>query len=300
MMDRFQALRVFVNVAEAGSFAGAARNLNMSPPAITRAVSALEERIGTRLFIRTTRSVRLSESGERFLHDSRRILNDLEEAEEAAIGSHAAPRGDLSITAPVLFGRMYVAPVLGRFLHSYPLVNAQTMFVDRVVNMMDEGMDIAVRIGSLPDSSLTAIRVGHVRRVTFAANTYLEQYGTPRHPHDLVHHQLIQAQALGSSSEWTFREKGTPLKVRIKPRLRMNTNDAIITMVQEGWGISRLLSYQIAPYISDNQFKMILSDYEEAPLPVHILHQEGRLVSAKVRTCVDYLVEQLRANPYLN
>jgi len=299
-LDRFLSLQVFVNIAETGGFAAAARKLNMSPPAVTRAISALEDRIGTRLFIRTTRSVRLTESGERFLIDSKRILTELEEAEEAAIGSHSAPRGEIHITAPVLFGRMYISPLLGQFLKTYPLVNAQTMFVDRVVNMMDEGMDVAVRIGPLPDSSLTAIKVGQVRRVVFTATSYLEKHGIPQHPNDLIKHQLIQATAVGSAPEWTFQDKKGPFTIPITPRLRMNTNDAVIMMVQKGVGISRLLSYQIAPYLLQNQFKTILSDYEEEPLPVHILHQEGRLVSAKVRTCVDYLVDQLRADPNLN
>jgi len=299
-MDRFLSLQVFVNVAETGGFAAAARKLNMSPPAVTRAISALEERIGTRLFVRTTRSVRLTESGERFLSDSQRILSDLEEAEEAAIGSHTAPRGEINITAPVLFGRMYVAPALGKFLQQYPLVNAQTMFVDRVVNMMDEGMDVAVRIGPLPDSSLTAIKVGQVYRVVFATHEYLHRQGIPQHPDELADHQIIQAMTLGSSKDWKFYNQNTPFHVRINPRLKMNTIDAVITMVQEGWGISQLLSYQIAPYLCDGQFQKILSDFEGPPLPVHVLHQEGRLVSAKVRTCVDYLVEHLRADPHLN
>jgi len=299
-MDRFQALQVFVQVADMGGFAAAARKLNMSPPAVTRAVSALEDRIGTRLFVRTTRSVRLTESGERFLDDSRRILMELEEAEEAAIGSHAAPRGDLNITAPVLYGRMYVAPLIGDFLHMYPLVNAQTMFVDRVVNMMDEGMDIAVRIGRLPDSSLSAIRVGTVRRVTFGSTAYLKQHGIPQHPNDLKDHRIIQATAISSIREWTFTKQDQRVSVPIHPRLRMNTNDAVIEMTKRGCGIARLLSYQIAPYLADNSVKAVLSEFEDDPLPVHILHQEGRLVSAKVRSCVDYLVDHLREDKHLN
>lgn len=299
-MDRFISMQVFCAVADNGGFAAAARKMNMSAPAVTRSIALLEERLGTRLFVRTTRSVRLTESGERYLLDCRRILLDVEEAEEAAIGSHAAPRGDLHVTAPLLFGRMYVAPILGAFLDSYPLVNATTMFVDRVVNMMEEGMDIAVRIGNLPDSSLSAIRVGMVRPVVFASSEYLAKNKIPQHPKDLLDHRIIQPLTWGSDPNWSFKNKGNDISVRVEPRFRMNSNDAIIEMVERGWGISRLLSYQVGPGLKEGRVKTVLSDFELDPIPVHILHQEGRMVSAKVRSCVDFLVEHLRADLNLN
>ncbi len=300
MMDRFQSLQVFVKVAERGGFAAAARALAMSPPAVTRAVAALEQRIGTRLLIRTTRSVRLTESGERFLQDCRRILVDLEEAEEAAVGSHAAPRGELRVTAPVLFGRLFVTPILGDFLDRYPLVTCRTLFVDRVVNLMEEGLDIAIRIGKLPDSSLIAVRVGTVRWVMFAAPAYLQKHGIPQHPRDLASHRLIQSVAVERSPEWPYWENHKPQSVRIEPRLRMNTNDAVSELVAGGWGISRLLSYQIAPRLADGRVQTVLSEYEPPPLPIHVVHQEGRMVSTKVRAFVDYMVERLRADPAIN
>lgn len=299
-MDRFQSLQVFVKVAERGGFAAAARELAMSPPAVTRAVSALEERIDTRLLIRTTRSVRLTESGERFLQDCRRILVDLEEAEEAAVGSHAAPRGELRVTAPVLFGRLFVTPILGDFLDRYPLVTCQTLFVDRIVNLMDEGLDVAIRIGNLPDSSLIAIRAGAVRRVMFAAPAYLKKHGLPRHPRDLVDHRLIKSLAISSSLEWSFQEKGRSFSIQIEPRLRMNTNDAVVELVARGWGISRLLSYQIAPQLAEGRVQTILSEFEPPPMPIHVVHQEGRMVSSKVRAFVDFMVDRLRADPAID
>lgn len=299
-MDKFQALQVFGKVAEQGSFAGAARSLAISPPAVTRAIAMLEDRLGTRLFVRTTRSVRLTQSGTRFLEDSRRILIDLEEAEAAAVGSHAVPRGDLRITAPVLFGRMYVTPILGDFLKQYDQVTCQTLFVDRVVNLMDEGQDVAIRIGELPDSSLTAIRAGRVRRTLFASPAYLEEHGLPQHPGDLSDHRLIHALATGAPPEWQFQQAGKTLTTRIDPRLRMNTNDAVIELALRGWGISRLLSYQIAPYLKDHRLKTVLSAFEMPPLPIHVVHQEGRMVSARVRAFVDYMVTRLRADPDLN
>ena len=299
-MDRFQSLQVFVKVAERGGFAAAARELAMSPPAVTRAISALEERIGTRLLLRTTRSVRLTESGERYLLDCRRILADLEEAEDAAVGSHAAPRGELRITAPLLFGRIHVTPILGDFLDHYPLVNAQTIFVDRIVNLMDEGLDVAIRIGHLPDSSLIAIRAGTVRWVLFASPQYLKKRGFPQQPADLANHRLIQSLSVETASEWPFQENGKPRVIRIEPRLRMNTNDAVAELVARGWGISRLLSYQIAPHLADGRVQTVLREFEMPPLPIHVVHQEGRMVSTKVRAFVDYMVDRLRADPAIN
>lgn len=297
-MDRFHSLQVFGQVAANESFAGAARALTMSPPAVTRAIAALEERLGTRLFVRTTRSVRLTEAGERFLQDSQRILLDLEEAEAAAVGSHAAPRGELRVTAPVLFGRMFVTPILGDFLERYDGVSCQTLFVDRIVNLMDEGQDVAIRIGELPDSSLTAVRVGSVSRTLFASPDYIARYGLPQHPEDLSGHRLIHALATGAPPEWQFEENGKQFPIRIDPRLRMNTNDAVIELALRGWGISRLLSYQIVPHLRDGTLQSILRAFEAPPIPVHVVHQEGRMVSAKVRAFVDYMVERLR--PDLN
>ncbi len=300
-MDRFRAIQVFVSVAECGGFAAAARDLAMSPPAVTRAIAMLEDRLGTRLFIRTTRSVRLTESGVRFLQDGRRISQELEEAEEAAVGSHAEPRGELRVTGPVLFGRMFLTPILGEFLDRYPMVNAQTLFVDRIVNLVEEGLDVAIRIGELPDSSLIAARVGTVRRVMVASPDYIKIHGLPQHPHDLPQHRLIQALGMGTSPDWKFLENGKPLSVRVEPRIRMNTNDAAIELAVRGWGLLRLLlSYQIAPYLADGRLHTVLSEYELPPLPIHVVHQEGRMVSAKVRAFVDFMIERLRSNSALN
>ncbi len=260
----------------------------------------LEDRLGIRLFVRTTRSVRLTQAGERFLLDSRKILLDLEDAENAAVGSHTDPRGELFITAPVLFGRMFVTPPLADFLDRYPQMTARTLFVDRVVSLMDEGLDVSIRIGDLPDSSLTAVRVGTVRQVMFASPEYIDREGLPQHPDDLARHQLIHSTAMGTSSDWRFRENGKTISMQPDARLRMNTNDAVIEASLQGWGVSRLLSYQIAPYLADGRLKTVLGAFEMPDLPIHILHQEGRVVSAKVRAFVDFLAERLRADKALN
>jgi DNA-binding transcriptional LysR family regulator len=299
-VNKFHALQVFVKVAECEGFAAAARALILSPPAVTRAVSLLEDSLGTQLFVRTTRSVRLTESGERFLQDAQRILQDLEEAEEAAIGSHTAPRGELRITAPVLFGRMFVTPILGDFLDQHPQMRANALFVDRVVNLMDEGLDVAIRIGDLPDSSQIAVRAGTVRRVLFASPDYLEKYGTPKHPEDLARHRLIHSLAMGASPDWRFEGKDGPLSFHTEPRLRMNTNDAVIELALRGWGLSRLLSYQVALHVAAGELEIVLADFEAPPLPIHIVHQEGRMTSTKIRAFVDFMAKRLRADATIN
>jgi DNA-binding transcriptional LysR family regulator len=299
-MDRFQALQVFVNVAENGGFAAAGRKLSMSPPSVTRIVSSLEEHLGTALFVRTTRSVGLTEAGERFLEDSRRVLTELAEAEEAAVGSHVTPRGELRITAPVQFGSMFVTPVLGDYLDNHQHVTARAIFVDRIVNMIDEGLDVAIRIGDLPDSSLIATRVGSIRFTVFASPDYLARRGTPGHPNDLSDHKLIDPSPSGANPYWVFRKNGKSFSIRHTPRLQINTIDAIRDQVARGWGISRLRSYQIAPLIAEGRVVPLLESFEPPPEPIHVIHQEGRLASAKVRSFVDFMVERLRADPALN
>lgn len=294
-MDKFRAIQVFITVADKRGFAAAARSLNMSPPAVTRAVSMLEEDLGTPLFARTTRSVRLTENGQRFLEDARRILLDLEEAQDAAVGSHATPRGELHVTAPVLFGRMYVTPILGDFLDLHPQLSARTLFVDRIVNMVDEGQDVAIRIGALPDSSLVAVRCGTVRQMMVASPDYIARHGLPTLPEGLANHQIIQATGTNPGSDWKFQHNGKPISVRLAPRVRMNTNDAAIELTLRGGGVSRLLSYQVAPYLADGRLQPVLEAFEMPPQPVHVVHQEGRLVSAKVRAFVDFMVQHLRA-----
>jgi DNA-binding transcriptional LysR family regulator len=298
-MDRLHHMSVFVAVAEAESFAAAGRRLGMSPPAVTRAVSALEKRLGVRLLTRSTRLVRITEAGERYLEDCRRIIADADEADESVAGLNAAPRGHLSVTAPVLFGQLYVMPGIVEYLRRYPDVTARALFLDRVVNLVDEGLEVAVRIGDLPDSSLKAVRVGQVRRIVCAAPGYLAARGTPDHPEQLTQHTIISASGVTPSAEWRFQDAGRPLQVRLQPRLVVTTNDGAIAATMAGLGITRLLSYQLARQLAAGDLERILSDFELPPLPVHVVHREGRQSSAKVRAFVDLLVARLRADPAL-
>lgn len=297
-MDRLLWISAAVAVADMQGFAGAARKLGLSAPAVTRAVAALEQHLGVPLFVRTTRQVRLTEAGARYLEDARRILADLAEADEAAAGINAAPRGTLGVTAPVLFGRLYVMPRIVEFLARYPEVTVQALFLDRVVNLVDEGLDVGVRIGELPDSSLHAVRVGQVRRVLCAAPGYLEQHGRPTRVADLNQHMLIAATSIGSGIDWKFGTAETRQSVRVHPRLYVNTNDAALAAACAGFGITRLLSYQVAQQVASGELELIL-DEEGTALPVHVVYREGRRASAKVRAFVDFTVARLHADASL-
>lgn len=296
-MDRWQAMRIFVKVAETGSFAETARALHMSPPAVTRAVAALEEAIGARLFVRTTRSVKLTEAGSRYVEDCRRILADIAEAEAAAGGSYATPAGTLSVTAPLLFGHLYVLPVMADYLDTYPTMAGRTLFVDRPVNIVEEGIDVAVRIGHLPDSTLAAVKVGSVRRVICGSPGYFERHGVPTTPADLKDHRIAASISAWSSAEWRF---AGDQRVTVHPSLQCNTNEAAIAAATAGWGLTRVLLYQIGPALLEGQLQIVLGEHEEPPLPIHVLHPQGSHAPAKVRTFVDLAVSRLRANRLLN
>jgi len=295
-MDRFHLMSVFVAVAEEESFAAAARRLRMSPPAVTRAVALLEERLGVRLLTRSTRLVRTTDAGVRYLDDARRILQDADEADEAAAGINATPRGHLAVTAPVLFGKIYVMPVITAYQLAFAETTVSALFVDRVVNLADEGLDVGIRIGSLPDSSLRAIRVGQVRRVVCASPAYLKKFGRPGSPADLAQHRIIAATSVSAGSEWAFAKGKERISVRLRPKIFVNTNDGALEAARSGFGLTRLISYQVANELAAGTLKAVLTEFEEASLPVHVIHREGRHGSAKVRSFVDLAVERLRAN----
>lgn len=299
-MDRLHLMTVFVAVAEEESFAGGARRLSMSPPAVTRAVAALEERLGVKLLNRTTRFVRATEAGQRYLDDARRIIGEVDEADEAAAGINAEPRGHLAVTAPALFGKMFVLPGIVEYLRRHPAMEVSALFVDRVVNLLEEGLDVGVRIGELPDSSMKAIRVGSVRRVLCASPAYLERRGTPVDLTALPGHTLIAAAAVSPTLEWKFGRGPGSSSVRVNPRLTVNNNDAAIEAVLQGFGITRLLSYQVAAPVAAGQLRIILGEFEPASMPIHVLHREGRYASAKIRTFVDLIAARLREDSSLN
>lgn len=298
-LDRLHLMAVFVAVVDAGSFAGASRKLGISPPGVTRAIADLENHLGVRLLTRTTRMVRVTEVGAMYVEDCRRILADADEADEAASGQHGAPRGRLTITAPVLFGARYVTPIVAEYLVRYPEVSASCWFMDRIVNMMDEGVDVGIRIGELPDSSLQAIRVGQVRRVVVGSPDYLARAGRPMQPEDLQHHSIVSANPVTPTTDWRWVRDGQPVSVRLQPRMQTTSNDSAVAAAVAGLGLTRVMSYQVVDELRDGRLQSVLSDDESAPLPVHVVHREGRHATLKARAFLDLAIERLRANPAL-
>lgn len=295
-MDRFRELTTFVAVAETGAFNAAARRLKMSPPAVTRLVTALESRLGVQLFTRTTRQVALTEAGARLREDAQRILAELEEAETAAKGATRAPSGHLRITAPVLFGQQVLAPLLRDYLDAYPAVSAEALFIDRNVNLLDEGLDVALRIGELPDSSLSARRVGTLRRIVVAAPAYLERQGAPETPEALRDHRLIFSTSVSEVPSWTFTKAGKRRALRVAPRLSVNGMQTVIDAALAGWGITRVLSYQVTDALADGRLVELLGDFEDEEIPIHLLHAEGRRAAAKTRSFIDFAATRLRGD----
>lgn len=296
-MDRFIEMQVFVAVAETEGFASGARKLGISPPVATRAVADLETRLGVKLLTRTTRYVRVTDAGKRYLDDAKRILGELVEADEAAAGINGEPSGHLAITAPVLFGRLFVLPGVLDYLRTFPKMDVSALYLDRVVNLLEEGLDVGIRIGELADSSMRAIQVGRVRRVVCASPDYIAQHGLPQQPEELLQHTIVSASSVNPTIEWKFNQDRT---VRIKPRLSVTTNEAAIDAATAGFGIVRQMSYQVAPQLERGELKILLSEFESKPLPIHIIHREGRYASAKIRSFVDLMVERLRGNKALN
>ncbi len=299
-MDRFHLLNVFVAVVDTNGFAGAARKLKMSPPAVTRAINELETHLGLRLLTRTTRTVRVTDAGERYVQDCKRILAEMLEADESVSGMHSSPRGRLTITAPVLFGAIYVTPIVTEYLTRYPEVSASCLFLDRVVNLLDEGVDVAVRIGELPDSTMQAIRVGQVRPVICAAPGYLAKSGIPACPDDLPAHTIVSASSVTPNPEWKLMEKGAPRNIRLGARMITTTNDSAVAAAVGGFGLTRLLSYQVAKHLRTGKLKTVLTDFEPAALPVHVVHREGRQAPQRVRAFLDLAIERLRQDVTLN
>jgi DNA-binding transcriptional LysR family regulator len=294
-MDRLRELEVFIAVAEAGSFNRAAARLRLSPPVVTRAVSALEERLGARVFQRTTRSLSITEVGQRFLESSRRVVAELDAAVKGAVGESAAPQGHLSVTASVTFGRLALAPVVTGFLAAHPQVTASLLLVDRVVNLVEEGIDVAVRIGNLPDSGLVARRVGAVHRVLVASPAYLRARGAPASPQDLRHHSIIGFSSLMPNREWRYRSGGRRASLGLAPRLEVNDAATAIDAAEAGHGITLALSYMVGARIRAGALAPVLARFALPPEPVHLVYPSARLLAPKTRAFVDHATPALKA-----
>jgi DNA-binding transcriptional LysR family regulator len=295
-MDRIDAMKVFVSAVDEGSLAGAGRRLGRSPAAVSRAIAFLEAHVGAELLHRTTRSLKLSEAGERYAAACRRVLVDLEEADIVAAGERSAPRGTLTLTAPVITGEDVLRPVLDAFMDEHPTVSVKLYLLDRPVNLIDEGIDVALRIAHLADSSAVAIRLGEVRRVIAASPAYLARHPVIDEPADLSKHQIIAMTHFGQDS-WSFppaQGSSVPRAVPFAPRLVVNTVRAAVASAAEGHGVTRLFSYHISDEIREGRLQILLGKDEYPPLPAHLLAPQGRFSVPKVRAFVDFAVPRLK------
>ena len=287
-MDRLDAMQAFVAVADLEGFAPAARKLGLSPSGVTRLIAALEERLGARLLQRTTRKVALTDAGTRYLERVRRILGDVEEAESSAEGERTRPSGRLVVSAPIGFGRLHVSPVMSKYLARHAEVSAELRLSDRMINLVEDGVDLAVRIGHLPDSTLVARHVGEMRRMVVASNAYLKRRGEPKTPQAIASHDTIQ---FGVAPDWRFVEEGREIRVASTPRFATNSFDAAIQYAEQGGGLTRVMAYQAAEALKRGRLKIVLAKFEQPALPIHIVYPTSRLLSAKVRAFIDLVTE---------
>ena len=258
---------------------------------MTRLIAALEDRLGARLLQRTTRQVALTDVGARYLERVRRILADVEEAESSAQAERTRPSGRLVVSAPIGFGRLHVSPVMSAYLTRYPEVSGELRLSDRMINLVEDGVDLAIRIGHLADSSLVARHVGEMRRIVVASSAYLKRHGEPGTPHAIASHQTIQFGAPAASPDWHFVEGSREIRVACTPRLTTNSADAAIQYAEQGGGLTRVLAYQAADAIRGGRLRIVLQKFEQPPLPIHVVYPTSRLLSAKVRTFIDLVTE---------
>jgi DNA-binding transcriptional LysR family regulator len=292
-MDRIDAMQVFVAVADNRGFAPAARKLGLSPSGVTRLIAALEERLGARLLQRTTRSVTLTDVGTNYLERARRILADVEEAERAAEGERTRPSGRLVVSAPVGFGRFHVSPIMSAYLKRYSEVSAELRLSDRMVNLVEDGVDLAVRIGHLPDSTLVARHVGVMPRIVVASSGYLKARGEPKTPEAIASHDTIQ---FGGTPEWRFARDGHEFSVTCVPRFVTNSADAAIQYAEADGGLTDVMAYQAVDAIKGGRLRIVLAKFQRPALPIHIVYPTSRLLSAKVRAFIDLVIETSQWN----
>jgi DNA-binding transcriptional LysR family regulator len=295
-MDRLDAMRAFAAVADLGSFAEAARRLRLSPAAVTRAVAGLEDRLGLVLLNRTTRSVKLTERGVLYVETCKQILADIEAADRRVRGEDAAPRGMMVVAAPLMFGRLHVLPILAGLLSEHRELAVRLMLGDRTVHLVEEGVDVAVRIGELADSALTAFKVGEVRRVLVASPDYLAARGTPATPAELAGHDLIAFEGVEATNDWRFGEREST-RVRVEPRLAVNSADAAIAAAESGLGITRTLSYQVHAALAAGRLRLLLERSSPPAMPVNVVYPSRRLGSANVAAFVKAARAHFRTLP---
>lgn len=292
-MDRFRAMQAFVRIVDGGSLSAAARALGVSLPAMVRTLSALEEHLGTRLLNRTTRRMSLTDAGQQYYERSRQILGELEDAELQVSSARRKPGGTLSLTAPVLYGKLKVVPVIAEYRRRFPEVAVRLLLLDRNVNLIEEGLDLAIRIGALADSSLVAVELARVRRVVCASPAYLRRRGVPKHPHELATHACLSLSVIAPADQWHFREQGRELAVKLRPAFVSNSADAVIGMAEAGAGVGVALSYQVERQLAQRKLRLVLDEFSPPAVPVSAVYPHGRLTAAKVREFLSLAAEAL-------
>jgi DNA-binding transcriptional LysR family regulator len=294
-MDRLEAMSILVATAESGSFSAAGRQLGIPLPTISRKVADLEAHLKTQLLVRSTRRLALTEAGSAYVTACKRILEQVDEAESQAAGEFTVPRGTLAMTAPIVFGRLHVVPVVNEFLAQFARINVHLTLSDQTLNLVDEHIDMAARVGVLPDSTLVAAKVGEIRRVVCGSPEYFAAHGTPKTPEDLVDHMCVTFTALASGMTWVFNPRGRPSKgVRPLCRLKINTAESAIDAAVAGVGVTNVLSYQVARPVAEGKLKVVLQDYEPEPIPVHLVHAGQALVPLKMRRFMEFAGSRLR------
>jgi DNA-binding transcriptional LysR family regulator len=293
-MDKFKAMQTFVRIADEGSLTAAARALGSSLPAVVRSLAGYEASLGVRLFNRTTRRISLTEEGKQHLESCRHVLAALEDSEAALSAGASEPAGHLTITAPVLFGQMHVAPAVTRFLKQHPKVRCSVVLLDRVVNLLEEGMDLGIRIGALEDSSLVAQPLGQIRRVVVAHPAYLRKHGVPRHPRDLLKANCIRMMA-GRPTWGDFQENGRAFRLPVTGNLEFNHVLPAVQACAEGAGFGMFFSYQVAPFIEDKCLKVVLEKFERPPRPISVVYPHARLLPARTRAFIDWIRNDISA-----
>ncbi len=293
-MDRLEAMTVFRAAVDSGSLSAAGRQLGMPLATVSRKISELEAQLRTRLMHRSTRKLTLTDAGRNYLSACRRILEDVDEAERTAAGEYSAPRGELIVTAPIVFGRLHVLPIVAGFLRAYPEVDVRLMLGDQIFHLLDDHVDLAIRIGELPDSNLVATRLGDVRQVACASPAYLAARGIPQHPRELGAHDCVTFAGLTAADAWTFRVDDEDISVPVHSRLVVNTADAAIEAAIDGAGITRALSYQIAAARARGALDVVLDTFEPAPRPVSLVYAERGRLPLKLRAFIDFATTRLR------
>ncbi|HEY1722723.1 MAG TPA: LysR family transcriptional regulator [Magnetospirillaceae bacterium] len=293
-MDRLEAMGVLLAAVEAGSLSGAARRLHMPLPTVSRKVADLEAHLKTQLLIRSSRRLALTDAGQAYIAACRRILDEVNEAERAASGEYQVPKGDLIVTAPVAFGRLYVLPIITAFLKAYPEIDVRLVLADRMMSLTEDHVDVALRFGHLSDSSLIAIRLGEMPRVIAGSPAYLAARGLPQKPQDLERHDCISFEAYAPIDAWSFRVDRADVSVPLHPRLVVNTAEAAADAAAAGVGLVRMMAYQVAAGVRSGALRTILQDFELPPVPVHLLHGGGRLLPLKLRAFLDFATPRLK------